>query len=197
MKLSAERLREIAIDGFLEHGDAKLMARELLVNREAQPVQVTDGMALDFHHALTDSDIGKDDLEEIKIGLRAALCNVNALLTPRDAQPAAWSYEWASCITCEGPQNFKPVIEREAPPQWAINEGQARNVTLLYAAPPAPANLQPVAWEMRYWNSGHGCWHDWERITEEKYAELSVAFATDSDHEFRTLYSAQMEVMRG
>lgn len=48
------------------------------------------------------------------------------LLANREAQPVAWSYEWASCITCEGPQNFQPVIEREAPPQWAIDEGQAR-----------------------------------------------------------------------
>lgn len=38
MTLTTERLREIAEDGFLEHGDAKLMARELLDNREAQPV---------------------------------------------------------------------------------------------------------------------------------------------------------------
>ena len=36
--LTAERLREIVEDGFLEHGDAKSMARELLANREAQPV---------------------------------------------------------------------------------------------------------------------------------------------------------------
>ncbi len=61
------------------------------------------------------------------------------LLANREAQPVAWSYEWASCITCEGPQNFQPVIEREAPPQWAIDEGQARSVTPLYTAPPAPA----------------------------------------------------------
>ncbi|MBI6181111.1 hypothetical protein JEQ07_11975 [Serratia proteamaculans] len=38
MKLTTERLREIADDGFLEHGGAKLMALELLANREAQPV---------------------------------------------------------------------------------------------------------------------------------------------------------------
>ncbi len=86
--LTTERLREIAEDGFLEHGDAKAIAAELLANREAQPV--------------------------------------------------AWSYEWASCITCEGPQNFQPVIEREAPPEWTIDEGQARNIIPLYAAPPAP-----------------------------------------------------------
>lgn len=42
MTLTTERLREIAEDGFLEHGDAKLMARELLANREAQPVGYID-----------------------------------------------------------------------------------------------------------------------------------------------------------
>lgn len=55
------------------------------------------------------------------------------------ADPVAWDYEWASCITCEGPQNFKPVIDREAPPEWAVDEGQARNVIPLYRhALPAP-----------------------------------------------------------
>ncbi|HGM6992113.1 TPA: hypothetical protein ACKP7H_002365 [Serratia marcescens] len=58
------------------------LARECLANREAQPVQVTDGMALDFHHALTDGSIGSDELEEIKVGLRAALCNVTAPPAP-------------------------------------------------------------------------------------------------------------------
>ncbi|WP_407718902.1 DUF551 domain-containing protein [Klebsiella aerogenes] len=54
-------------------------------------------------------------------------------------EPVAWDYEWASCITCEGPQNFNRVIEREAPPEWAINEGQARNIIPLYRhAQPAP-----------------------------------------------------------
>ncbi|MBN5283334.1 hypothetical protein [Serratia ureilytica] len=60
----------------------KLIDMLRAANREAQPVQVTDGMALDFHRALTDSDIGKDDLEEIKVGLRAALCNVTAPPAP-------------------------------------------------------------------------------------------------------------------
>ncbi|MGP1148157.1 hypothetical protein ACJ8LH_01420 [Serratia sp. CY49633] len=58
----------------------------------------------------------------------------------------------------------------------------------LLTAPPAPANA--VAWEMRYWNSGYNCWHDWERITAEQHAEMSVKFATDNDYEFRVLYDA-------
>ncbi|HGO4163068.1 TPA: DUF551 domain-containing protein [Serratia marcescens] len=49
---------------------------------------------------------------------------------------------------------------------------------------------QPVAWEIRYWNSGHNCWHDWERITAEQHAEMSVQHAADSDYEFRVLYDA-------
>ena len=59
------------------------------------------------------------------------------------SEPVAWDYEWASCITCEGPQNFNRVIEREAPPEWAINEGQARNIIPLYRhAQPAPERDQ-------------------------------------------------------
>ncbi len=59
-----------------------------------------------------------------------------------------------------------------------------------FAAPPAPANANAVAWEMRYWNSGHNMWHDWERITAEQHAEMSVQHATDNDYEFRVLYDA-------
>ncbi|MCE0520215.1 hypothetical protein [Klebsiella variicola] len=47
--------------------------------RHAQPapvVPVTDTMAYAFHHALTDSPLGDDDVEDIKAGLRAALVNV-------------------------------------------------------------------------------------------------------------------------
>nr|DAP73800.1 MAG TPA: hypothetical protein [Caudoviricetes sp.] len=46
--------------------------------RHAQPVPVvpvTDAMAYAFHHALTDSPLGDDDVEDIKAGLRAALVN--------------------------------------------------------------------------------------------------------------------------
>ena len=60
-------------------------------------------------------------------------------LDAMDSEPVAWDYEWASCITCEGPQDFKRIIEREAPPEWAIEEGQARNIIPLYRhAQPAP-----------------------------------------------------------
>ncbi|MCE2000808.1 hypothetical protein [Enterobacter asburiae] len=62
-------------------------------------------------------------------------------LVSLETEPVVWDYEWASCITCEGPQDFKRVIEREAPPEWAIDEGQARNITPLYSAHPAPVSV--------------------------------------------------------
>lgn len=55
---------------------------ELLANREAQPVAVTDEMALAFHKALSDGCIGESDLEEIKVGLRGALCSITAPPSP-------------------------------------------------------------------------------------------------------------------
>lgn len=58
------------------------------------------------------------------------------------------------------------------------------------SVPPAPVSAQAVAWEMRYWNSGHNCWHDWERITAEQHAEMSVQHAADNDYEFRVLYDS-------
>lgn len=52
--------------------------------RHAQPaptcesITVTDDMAYAFHHALTDSMIGADDVEEVKTGLRAVFANLTA-----------------------------------------------------------------------------------------------------------------------
>ncbi|MBE5255621.1 hypothetical protein INR59_16750 [Serratia marcescens] len=62
---------------------------ELAANREAQPVAVTDEMALAFHRSLNDGGIGESDLEEIKVGLRGALCNITAppaAAVPEDVQ---------------------------------------------------------------------------------------------------------------
>ncbi|HGW3589815.1 TPA: hypothetical protein ACNH39_003291 [Serratia marcescens] len=59
--------------------------------------------------------------------------------------------------------------------------------TKLYTAPPSPANARAVAWEMRYWNSGYNMWGEWERITAEQHAEMSVQHAASNDYEFRVL----------
>lgn len=49
---------------------------------EAEPVAVTDDMAYAFHHALSDSSLGADEVEEIKAGLRAAFANVTTPTAP-------------------------------------------------------------------------------------------------------------------
>lgn len=47
------------------------------------PVVINDEMAFAFHHAISDSALGADEAEEIKIGLRAAFANVAAPAMPR------------------------------------------------------------------------------------------------------------------
>ena len=56
--------------------EAEELARIALVSLEAGPVAVSDDMAYAFHHALSDSSPGADEVEEIKAGLRAAFANV-------------------------------------------------------------------------------------------------------------------------
>ncbi|MES3446775.1 hypothetical protein [Citrobacter freundii] len=45
---------------------------------DAEAVAISDDMAYAFHHALSDSSLGTDEVEEIKIGLRAAFANIAA-----------------------------------------------------------------------------------------------------------------------
>lgn len=64
--------------------------RELQERRKADsvPVEINDDMAYAFHHALSDSSLGSDEIEEIKTGLRAAFANVTA--QPAPAVPNDW-----------------------------------------------------------------------------------------------------------
>ncbi|WP_406883076.1 hypothetical protein [Serratia marcescens] len=129
MTLTTDELRQIVETDHVQCGDAAAMARELLANREAQPVAC--------------------DIERIK----------------RHALPAG-----------ECPRQSRVVL--------------LSSLQRLLTAPPAPANANPVAWEMRYWNSGHNMWHDWERVTAEQHTEMSAEHAADNDYEFRVLYDA-------
>ena len=56
--------------------EAEELARIALASLEAESVAVNDDMAYAFHHALSDSSLGADEVEEIKAGLRAAFANV-------------------------------------------------------------------------------------------------------------------------
>lgn len=50
------------------------------------------------------------------------------------ALPYAYHYEWADCVTTDGPQGFKWKFDKEAPPEWAVQDGQCRNVIPLAIA---------------------------------------------------------------
>ncbi|MGP2884706.1 DUF551 domain-containing protein [Serratia marcescens] len=102
-------------------------------------------------------------------------------LANREAQPVAWRHD-------DGPFAGIAITRSKSVADSWIAKGWT--VTPLYTAPPAPDNANPVAWEMRYWNSGHNCWHYWERITAEQHAEMSAEHATSNDYEFRVLYDA-------
>lgn len=62
------------------------------------------------------------------------------------AEPVAHLYQWAAYITCEGPQSFSEKIEREAPPDWALEEGRAKSHQPLYSSPPDPTI--PEGWRL-------------------------------------------------
>ncbi|WP_455872120.1 hypothetical protein [Serratia proteamaculans] len=76
----------------------KLIDMVRAANREAQPVAVTDEMALAFHRALNDGGIGESDLEEIKAGLRGALCNITAPPAPAVPDAIEPTYEAIKAI---------------------------------------------------------------------------------------------------
>ncbi|RUR87588.1 hypothetical protein PB16LOC_04378 [Pectobacterium versatile] len=74
-----KRGREVTVmrDGDEEElGTIALYARPV-PPAAAQQIIVTDEMAMAFHRATTDGDVGSDDVSDIKIGLGAALCNIN------------------------------------------------------------------------------------------------------------------------
>ncbi|EPA6641087.1 hypothetical protein ACTVPA_20060 [Serratia bockelmannii] len=96
-------------------------------------------------------------------------------------RPSKWRL-WTECSAEDYAEFCKIIATGDA------DAGRFYEARILYDA--APVNALPVAWEMRYWNSGHNMWHDWERITAEQHAEMSVQHATDNDYEFRVLYDA-------
>ncbi|HEJ7052573.1 TPA: hypothetical protein SMF43_001519 [Serratia marcescens] len=99
--------------------------------------------------------------------------------------PSKWS-AWAEIDEATYDNAVKIIATGDA------DAGRFYEARILYDAPPAPANSRAVAWEMRYWNSGYNMWHDWERITAEQHAEMSVQHAADNDYEFRVLYDAPL-----
>jgi len=104
--------------------------------------------------------------EELKI--LASSDNTNELtrrlarecLANREAQPVGYI----------DPDSLKEYRGQRAGGIWSAVQRTTSGLNMttpIYTAQPAPDNARPVAWEMRYWNSGHNMWHDWERITAD------------------------------
>lgn len=110
---------------------------------DAEPVSITDDMAYAFHHALSDSALGADEVEEIKTGLRAAFANVTAppLLEPRaDAN----SRKLFTCSAC-GAEGLDEPLESQC---HCLGDGAHWVESTLYTRPqPAPVVPDEVSWE--------------------------------------------------
>ncbi|MGS4818954.1 hypothetical protein ACN4GA_07890 [Raoultella terrigena] len=76
--IDSESYDEEEIREWLSSDEIMELSRMALAAMDSEPVTVTDDMAYAFHHALTDSMIGADDVEEIKTGLRAVFANLTA-----------------------------------------------------------------------------------------------------------------------
>lgn len=74
----------VATPGTVNEDAVKALAamKLALASLEAEAVSVNDDMAYAFHHAISDSSLGSDEVEEIKAGLRAAFANVTAPPAP-------------------------------------------------------------------------------------------------------------------
>ncbi|HEO8936099.1 TPA: hypothetical protein QIF01_004940 [Serratia marcescens] len=160
--LAIERLREIATDGFLEHGDAKLMARELLANREAQPVAYIGAQMLED---LTDGarscgrvwvrskdELSADDRLALytappapavpdAISTRQAIANMERhelCSSINVAYKHGWNDFRAAMLAQPVSQGYKLVPVEPTPKQWAagvkVMDTGMDKVTLVYKA---------------------------------------------------------------
>lgn len=76
-KITQAMIEKLAVNKRREWPEPKDGEPRLHIKDQPSAVgPVTDAMAYAFHHALTDGPLGNDDVEDIKIGLRAAFANV-------------------------------------------------------------------------------------------------------------------------
>lgn len=52
--------------------------------------------------------------------------------------PFAFHYEFAGCVTADGPQNWRNEFERGRPPQFMVDAGRVRSLKALHASEPLP-----------------------------------------------------------
>lgn len=188
MTLTTDELRQIVETDHVQCGDAAAMARELLANREAQPVAFTSPAQLKKYPNEQREAYGQYS-EKFCVPLYTAppappnAKAVGYFLRFRVEwhTPSKWS-AWTEIDEATYDNAVKIIATGEA------DAGRFYEARILYDAPPTPVNA--AAWEMRYWSDGYNIWGDWERISEGLYTRLSAEHATDNDYEFRVLYDA-------
>ena len=160
-KIAAMEAARNEIPFGLDEDDSNTLAalRIALASLEAEPVEVTFAMAMDFHHALNDGGIGKDDIEDIMIGLRAAFANITAPSAPVSVPDAmddqggvccevSYADGWNACRAAmlqgaenaESPTTMQTAPELDYSPKNAesptgINQGKSEPVTTAYKLP--------------------------------------------------------------
>ncbi|MEA3723466.1 hypothetical protein VBL11_01995 [Enterobacter cloacae] len=118
----------------LGHADVAILnelARIALASLEAEPVDISDDMAYAFHHALSDSSLGADDVDEIKTGLRAVFANITAPPAPVSVPDAM-----------EMDDDFDSAFEHGKAVGW----NACRAAMLQGAEPVTTAYKLPVGW---------------------------------------------------
>ncbi|MEN4050227.1 DUF551 domain-containing protein [Serratia marcescens] len=149
----------------------------MILTTERQQFAAQNEMSMEFVNWFFDEK--KDSFGNMWFLMAAAMWEAWKGRDNREAQPVLYASEETLAYAKEGEKSLVT---------WSEPMGDA--VIPLFTAPPAPANANAVAWEMRYWNSGHNIWGDWERITAEQHAEMSAEHAADNDYEFRVLYDS-------
>lgn len=131
-------IKKIAIASGLRPRDGRYAVAEKIFVQiiepllKKEPVAINDDMAYAFHHALSDSALGVDEVEVIKTGLRAAFANVTApTAQAADPKPLAWLAKDVRT----GDYSLFRLIDAV---NIALSENQYLEITPLYAAPPAP-----------------------------------------------------------
>ncbi|HDP9429106.1 TPA: DUF551 domain-containing protein [Escherichia coli] len=153
-----------------------------LASLEAEPIAVSDDMAYAFHHALSDSSPGADEVEEIKAGLRAAFANVTAQpepvvpdeIGPNDSNTFDYVDGWNAC-------------------RAAMLHG-AEPVSQTYKLPPlSSSEVNDAAWKLhnmltehvplngRQFNNLKGCFYEALKVAMRNYPVTPDGWISCSD----------------
>lgn len=140
-----------------------------LASLEAEAVSINDDMAYAFHHALSDSSLGADEVEEIKAGLRAAFANVTAPPAPvsvpegvlksllPDVEKSEFWFEHDGKILFEGVKFNNAVFDAcQAAMLQGAEPSPATDNTAQQFEALATSNAHDCLWS---YDSHQGTWH--------------------------------------